>query len=434
MSRHLTFGSLNIPGLNQAIAWFLGFAAIFNPYLTVAEAEGAPRLTDLLGLMLWAVLVLRLLSRAKYAVRFPIELKIALLLIALWFVRDLLIGEPLSGIGPVRWFLVVPYAYALYRASRDSDTRFLVTSAICIGVFANVCVIIIQSLGYRDLITQLHLSSGRGSEIWVATADETALRPSGMWGHPNASAGVVAICIPIICGLIDERRLKPRWIILAWATLFITSALTFTRSGVVVSCIVCAIWALNAARTRTYLRSKFAMLGAALIGIVVIGPPGGWSRWTGEQKLLENAGERIETTVVSLRIALGHPFGMGSEYLVALGRATSSGIEATHNAWLFLALVAGLPLTVLMLVGITRNVLRLLRSSTCEGWLALQMLGLFLFEEFFRIPAFIILSLWLVIVPSSVARPRIRRAISSGLSKNQVEAEVLASAEAAVES
>jgi hypothetical protein len=52
-----------------------------------------------------------------------------------------------------------------------------------------------------------------------------------------------------------------------------------------------------------------------------------------------------------------------------------------------------------MFFAVTRQAVALLSRSTIEGWLALQVIGLFFFEEFYRIPVFMIITLWLVIAP-----------------------------------
>jgi dolichol kinase len=86
----------------------------------------------------------------------------------------------------------------------------------------------------------------------------------------------------------------------------------------------------------------------------------------------------------------------------------ATGIPATHNAWMFLAVVAGLPLTLLVLQFVARHALSLARRRTVEGWLALQVIGLFMFEEFFRATVFVILTMWLVAAPAAA---RLRRPV-----------------------
>lgn len=389
----------------KSYGWLLGFALVFNPYLIPSEAEGAPRLSDLIGIVLWGLVMLRCITGYKYGVRFPSELKLATGLIFVWLLRYLLVGESLlNGVGPVRWLLAVPYAYALYRIACDPIQRTAMAAGLCLGIVGNLGVLGLQSAGYSDLMIQRGLSSGRWGTVWIATAGESAFRAQGMWGHPNASAGVIAICLPIICGLVDEGRIKPRWIIGAWLILLASSALTFTRSGIVVSAIVSVVWAFAAIRGGRYVWAKMAVLSITILGVVLIGPPGGWPRWLNSEDFAENSADRAESTWHSVQLAFYHPLGIGSNYSQELARSTSSGIEATHDAWLFLALIAGLPLALYLLLGLVRRAARLFGRPGIEGWLALQLLGLFFFEEFFRVPLFAILTLWLLIAPKLVPK------------------------------
>jgi hypothetical protein len=142
------------------------------------------------------------------------------------------------------------------------------------------------------------------------------------------------------------------------------------------------------------------MLLLAAVGVAV-GPPGGWERWT-DSRTAGNRGERLHATLGSLDLALSSPAGLGAGYGETLLRTV--GIPATHNAWMYLALLAGLPLALLVLAAVAGHALSLARRRSVEAWLALAMLGLFLFEEYFRATAFQILALWLVATPTGLLR------------------------------
>lgn len=380
-------------------AWFLGFAVLFDPYLKASETEGALKLTDLIGLMLIGALVIRLVTGYRYRVRFPSNFKLVLGLVAVWFAREWFVSGSIEGVEPIRWLLAVPYAYALYRLACNRSTRYVLAIGICWGAVANLAVVVLQVAGYEDLAVNLGLASGRWVDTWISSPEEISLRPTGMWGHPNATAGVIALCFPILCGLIDEGRLKPLWVVAGWLVVFVASALTFTRSGVVISCLLFLLWTLASFKTRRYLISKISLLVASVGGLMLIGPPGGWWRWLDQQNLSENSGDRMETTIRALELAFRNPLGIGAEYQGRLAAMTASGLEATHNAWLYLALVAGLPLALYMFFALTRQAVSLFSRSAIEGWLALQVIGLFFFEEFYRIPVFMIITLWLITAP-----------------------------------
>jgi hypothetical protein len=334
--------------------------------------------------------------------------------VLVWLLRDAVTtGDP-PAVLPVRWLLALPYAYFLRHFARDPETRYAVVFGLFWGALANVAVLGMQVAGYSELAVSLGLASARFAERWVKLGAEVEFRAGGMWGHPNASAGIVALGFPLVCGLIDERRLKPPWIIVGLALVSLGQVLTLTRSALLVSALVFLAWAFHpreSFRQRTWRAAALAVLGIALLSI---GPPGGWERWTDQDNLSSNSGERLESTIQSLVIALQHPLGLGDGYLPLLIEAT--GIPATHNAWFFLALYAGLPLTLYVLVGVVRHAASLLTRRTVEGWVALQCMGLLMFEEFFRTPVIVLIVLWLVVTPPAAPllgtlarRPHVRR-------------------------
>ncbi len=383
---------------SRLAAALLGAALIFNPYVIPSEAEGSPRLSDLISVLLAVVLLVRWITGYRYALRFPVALWVVLGLIVVWIAREWIENGTLTTTDPVRWVLALPYAFALYRYASRTDTRAPLVIGLSLGTAANIIVLALQAAGLTELTVQLGLASGRWSAVWISGAHE-ALRPTGMWGHPNASAGVVALCFPLVCGLIDEKRLRPWWIIVAWLVVFASSMLTYTRSGILVSGLAFVLWTSRSLASGRYARWKLSLLFAAVVALVIIGPPGGWWRWVNESDLSENSSGRFDSTFHGLQLALTYPLGIGGDYARQLAALTSGGIEATHNGWLYLALVGGLPLTLFLLFGVTRRMSGLFFRSTVEGWLAFAIIGLFFFEEFLRVPCFIVLTLWLAIKP-----------------------------------
>lgn len=394
--------------LGWPVACLLGLALIFNPYVIPSEAEGSPRLSDLISVLLAIVLLVRWVTGYRYAVRFPVALWVVLGLIVVWFARERVVNGTLSNTDPLRWLLAVPYAYALHRFASRSSTRSPLVFGLCIGAAANVGVIALQAAGLTELTVQLGLASGRWSIVWISGVHE-ALRPTGMWGHPNASAGVIALCFPLACGLIDEKRLRPWWIVLVWFIVFASSVLTYTRSGILVSAFVFLLWTGRSLATGRYVHWKLSLLLAATVALAVVGPPGGWWRWINESDISQNSAGRFDSTFRGTQLALRHPLGIGADYQRQLAAITSEEIQATHNGWLYLALVGGLPFALFMLFGVTRRLTVLRSRSTVEGWLALSIMGLFFFEEFLRVPCFIVITLWLAIKPQFHQAPALER-------------------------
>jgi hypothetical protein len=115
-----------------------------------------------------------------------------------------------------------------------------------------------------------------------------------------------------------------------------------------------------------------------------------------------NMSDRVGTTVASLELVLKHPFGMGSTYEAPMDQLT--GYDATHNALTQLALMAGLPLAVLitvMLLDTARKVF--LGRHRIQYWVAVYVLGVSMFESAFFIPFFSVITLWLIAQPTACA-------------------------------
>jgi hypothetical protein len=362
-----------------------------------SQTAGAPKVTDALGVALSAVLLLRLATGRALSRQALGPLTALAVLVLVWLLRDAITtGDP-PAVLPLRWLLALPYAYFLRHFARDPDTRNALLFGLFGGALGNVAVLGLQVAGYGELAVSLGLASARFAERWAKLGAEVEFRAGGMWGHPNASAGIVALGFPVVCGLIDEGRLRPRWIVAGLVLVSLSVVLTLTRSAMLVSAFVFLAWAFH--RHESFRQRAWRLAALVLLGIAVasIGPPGGWERWTDQDNLSSNSGERLESTIESLRIALHHPLGLGEGYLPLLIEAT--GIPATHNAWFFLALFAGLPLTAFVLFAVVRHAASLLVRRTTEGWVALQCMGIFMFEEYFRTSAVVLVAVWLVVTP-----------------------------------
>ena len=145
--------------------------------------------------------------------------------------------------------------------------------------------------------------------------------------------------------------------------------------------------------------------GILLIGTLTLGSLNiGWSgdvladRFLDSYGISINAGDRWWTIVTSLDLVSRNPLGMGSAYVQPLDIAT--GTNATHNAYLELALMGGVALTVLVTIRLVRTAVLLFSPRRpVEAWLAAYLLGIFAFENYFLQLNLQVITLWLVISP-----------------------------------
>jgi O-antigen ligase len=203
--------------------------------------------------------------------------------------------------------------------------------------------------------------------------------------------------------------------------------LTKSRGPLIVSAALVAYWLWSEARG---LRLPLVLAGvAAGLGVVAAG---GMGSVLGDGVLLDrfldfdaislNAGDRWWTVATSLDLILRNPWGMGSAYVDPLETAT--GTTATHNAYLELALMGGVPLLVLVVVRLVKTAAHLFTPwRPVEAWLAAYLLGIFLFESYFLQVSIQLTTLWLVISPlRSLAGQTVLQAGTSARARQELAA------------
>ena len=374
------------------LAGVLGFVLLFSPYL-IPGRDTAPRLTDLLGGILWILVPALLLTGHRLHRARSLRLLLVVWLVLAWVLRDAFVYGFNPQIAQIRWVLAIPCAYLLATLCVDPALRRCIAIGMFWGAVGNLWVVAMQLFGHNDLMISLGLTSPRFDQWWVQVGGVDIVRPVGMWGHPNASAGVIALALPAALGAAEGRRSELRWLLAGLAVVMLGSALTLTRSSAVVGGLVAVVWTFFS-RGAVSRPARLGLLGLFLIGGIVVGPPGGWERWTSARNATNESGRQLATTA-AFQIAVEHPLGIGAGYQVALREATG-GIPATHNAWLYLALLAGLPLTCLLLAATLRLALHLGGHARLEVWVAITLLGIAMFEEYFRTPIVQILALYLL--------------------------------------
>jgi hypothetical protein len=210
-------------------------------------------------------------------------------------------------------------------------------------------------------------------------------RAQGMYTHPNEAAGIVLLCAPLIIGLVEERRLPPVSLLALVAIVCTVFYVTKSRSQMAVVILLVALWALRNAPQLLMATAVAGMLGV-VAGTFDLLP--GISGDVIADRLFNsdidtNVADRFTTIAESFAIALQYPFGAGSIYVEMLERET--GLTATHNAFLQLAVMGGLPLMLFVVVGLLRCGCTVLTRTAwrVEGWLALYLICIFNIENYF---------------------------------------------------
>lgn len=348
------------------------------------------RVTDYVGAAAWVGIVLQLLSHRSIQKEYFVRGFAVLGLLVVWFVLSVV--TPRTFIDPVRWVLSLGVAATLVWGMQ-TPARPYVLKGIVVGGVIQFVVVLLQFLGYFDLTVAVGLTAPDSD---FTNAVFGRWRPPGMYGT-NATPAVAALGIPAALELVDKKEGGKKWLVIAVVFALATCVATLTRSTVLVVVVVLGIWAAIKVNNVKRVGAAALVFGLVVTVVAVVGPPGGWERWQGTSLESDNAQARIQSTVGSFWLATSHPLGIGrerfsSELQVEYGKST------THNALTYLALAGNLPLALLMLTYLLGRSITLLQRRDFETWLALTMLGLCFWEEYFRNPVFIVFGLYVILV------------------------------------
>ncbi|MFH2051731.1 MAG: hypothetical protein ABIK96_04615 [bacterium] len=389
--------------LGQHFPFLAGFFLVVNLFV-VPPVDASPRLTDLLGIALGLRVLYRLatgrqpvlpLAFAFFALAFPLA----------WIVPAFFMEDPATIVQSGRWLLAIPWALTLLEILRREDHTIGLAWGLVIGCGVNVGVIMLQAVGLEGYLRWVGLSSD--SAIYYYTTG-LALRLPGLHGHHGASSAVMSLIIPAVMYLYLKGRAGALWVLVSLGALMIGLHLASTRSPLVITAATLLFAMLTARRLDRILAALGVVLVLVVPVLVMVGPPGGWSRWTDQQAISTNAQERFDSNLGSAYLTVTVPWGHGVKN-GAMQLADRTTQSATHNAFLQAGLVYGLPFALLVILGVGRAVSRARHGPAHPGLLpallAFHFGGLAMFEEHLNNPTFIILVAWFVTALIWAPRP-----------------------------
>lgn len=382
------------PARHRLVPWLLGFFLTANLYL-VPNLATSPRATDLVALLLAAWLLGRAHRRGVPAAPLA-AIGLVNVMPVVWLGLGMLDGEVQTLTQAARWLLAAPWALALLVLTAEPEDRERFAWGIVIGCGLGVAVTAMQFVGLDALLRRVGLSTSDSTFYHYVYHQ---VRIPGLHGHHGASSAVISLLAPAGVYLYYRRR-APVWLPIACLLAMLLGLhLTSTRSPLVVSVLVVAAGMVLARDLPRSVVLGSLLVTGGLAYLAVFGPPGGAVRWQDMLALEANANERLVSNLAALELSVRNPLGLG----VLAGRqqlVEASSIRATHNAFLQASLFFGAPLALLLLAGLLRQAARLLVGVSdgrfFAGLMALQVTGLFMFEEHLNNPTFIILVTWLV--------------------------------------
>jgi hypothetical protein len=388
------------------IPWLLGFVLVLN-IPVIGGLEQSPRVTDVVGVVLGIWLLLRLNFIGVDFRPFFTLLTLSVIPL-LWGLEAFFDGDISTIVLSIRWLLAIPWGYALFFISRTPQRTALVWG-LWWGCVANVVVLALQHLGYGEALIDVGLVV---PDTFSGGYVDTQYRAPGLHGHPNASAAVVSLIVPLSLYLYFARRARIWVVIVGLGVLLATTQLTLTRSSLLVGLLTLVTALMVYRNTKRSLRLALILVYMGLPLIIWLGPPGGWERWSDPENLQPNLSERIGTSTAALEVSLEHPMGLG----VAEGRAEleqTTGLDTSHNAYLQTAVQYGLPFAAVLVLLTLALPLRMLTLPShvlvaakpewmLEAMLAVLLFGVFWFEEHLNSAVFVMLTAW--IAATAVAR------------------------------
>lgn len=395
------------PSAWNPVFW-LGVLVTVNLFL-IPTRDASPRVTDLLGVGLALVLLVRAHRRGLPAL--PLSaLAVANLLPLIWAAYALYTREVSTLVEAARWLLALPWAMSLLVLVEDRDDRGALAWGLAAGCAMNVAVVGMQYFGLNAPLRPLGIAieDADFQHYWAGNT-----RLSGLHRHHAATAAVTSLLIPV-SAFLYFRRAYGLWLpLVSLGLVAITLHLTFTRSPLVVTAATLAVAVLTSRQPRKSFVLAAVLAALAIPALLVIGPPGGKARWGDTLSLEANAGERVLSSVTAAKISIENPQGLG----VKGGKDAlieETAMRATHNAFFQASLHLGLPLALALLVALLHWISVALLGGRPEVYLealvGVHLFGLFLFEEHLNNPTFIILASWLI--ASSVRELSARRSLA----------------------
>lgn len=177
----------------------------------------------------------------------------------------------------------------------------------------------------------------------VESAIQGILRPQAIWGHPNAAAQVTMAGAAIILLAWKKRQETTLLPLAMYAVLPIMNYMIMqNRSPLIVGLFICLLMTFR--HSQIHLRVAAVLCVACLAAFLIFAPEyliG--DRWTGTFSGLstsEQVVERLQSTFAGLSIAFEAPLGHALADREARMLA-ETGIRASHNGYIFAALVIG---------------------------------------------------------------------------------------------
>lgn len=379
--------------MKRIVLFMLGFFLLANVYIFPWLAE-SPRMTDVMAVtaLLWWV---PFLFKKGLTKRLAVFIFVYLAPFAAWTVYSYMNGEMTDFVISIRWLLALPLAAALVESHKQHGVRNPVYYGMWFGCLMHVIVMVLQSLQLHEFVQSAGLAPPDGAVSWVYGN----YRSSGMYSHPNGSYAVLSLIIPVSLYLYYTNRRNAPYLIAGFIILAAGGALTYTRSAFLVSVITAAAAFLLYEKKILHQLIRFGPLLVLLTaGLLFIGPPGGWERWTDAQNFSSNSSERLYTTMKSFEVMVDYPLGLGVSEAKAMVREYS-GTGATHNAFMILGTSFGMVHALFVFAAFLFLLFHtfLFRQLTIQGLVGLQTFMLFFFEEHLNNPVFITISMWLLV-------------------------------------
>jgi hypothetical protein len=166
----------------------------------------------------------------------------------------------------VRWVLALATGYWLATLMDDPRRRTAIGLGLLAGLLLSLASLAIDHATFDPAVVVMTPEELENT-VWLYEER----RASGIFAHPNSAAGAILLLVPILIGLVEERRLP--FVSLALGIVVVAAVFCMTRTrGPTMIALVMLLWAMFGGTPLRRLAFLLLVPLAALLGLALAPP------------------------------------------------------------------------------------------------------------------------------------------------------------------
>lgn len=395
--------------IETILVLFCGISLVLSLPLIPGALE-TPRTLDILGLACLLTLLTKIF-RAKFSFTGCLYT----LATAILFVTLLIYTSQTNDMKRLvilgRLVLSISTGITLATTCLKRDRVALLLFSVWLGSLIAVLIAMGQSLGISSLLALQPPDQVQSSALGI-------LRPSAIWGHPNAAAQITMAGAACALALHERSGSKLIFSLLLFSAIPILNYISMQNRAPIIIGIVMIV-AIPLMRKNIFSKSGATLLAALVLTTLYVSPQAVLGdRWTGNfsgMSSFDQGRERITSTLSGLDIAFTAPFGMPPDERNER-MLLEAGVKASHNGFIFSALTIGPVITGLLLapIVVALRKSRFVPLDRSYSHAIISILLMLLFEDALLDPSIVailaLLTCFIILTPAhkALAHPKTR--------------------------